>query len=67
MNRIKVEGPTPPEILEAVEKKAQEARTTGHPVEFTPEEAAWVGACPDGAMSEQDVLDSADDLNDAVI
>ncbi len=67
MSRIKVKGPTPPEVLEAVEKKAREARMPGHRANFLPTEAAWVGACLDGAMSEQDVLDSADDLKNAVI
>ncbi len=67
MSRIKVEGTTPPEVLEAVENKAREARVPGHYAEFSLEEAAWVGAYPDRALSEQDVLDSADDLSNAVI
>lgn len=67
MSRIKVQGPTPPEVLEAVEKKAREARIPGHFADFSLEEAAWVGACENGALSEQDVLDSTGDLKNAVI
>lgn len=67
MSRIKVQGSTPPEVLQAVENKEREAKVPGHYAEFSLKEAAWVGACPDRALSEQDALDSAGDLNDAVI
>ncbi len=66
MSRIKVQGPTPPEILEAVKEKMQEARIPGQRVQFTPEEAAWAGGYPEDALSEQDGLDSSDDLNNAI-
>ena len=67
MSRIQLTVPTPPEVVGAMEEKVQGAFIPRHSVAYTAVEAKRVGACPEGALSEQDVLDSADDLNNAVI
>lgn len=67
MSRIKVTVPTPPEVVKALEEKVQGAFIPSQRVAYTPVQAKRVGACPEGALSEQDALDSTDDLSNAVI
>jgi len=67
MSRIKVTVPTPPEVVEALEEKVQGAFIPRQRVAYRAVQAKRVGACREGALSEQDALDSADDLKNAVI
>jgi hypothetical protein len=51
---------------ETVRGKLTDAMTPGFQAEFDPEEAEQVGAFTEDALSEQDALESSEDLPDAL-
>lgn len=54
----------PPDML-LIQEKLLDALTPGFQAEFDPDEAEWLGAFEEDALSEEDALESRDDLKDA--
>lgn len=56
----------PLNVSETVRGKLTDAMTPGFQAEFDPEEAEQVGAFTEDALSEQDALESSEDLPEAL-
>lgn len=52
------------DAAEALLEKLADANTPGYQVEFDPEEAERAGAFVEDALSEEDAMESSDDLLD---